>query len=288
MNVTQLLQSIVDGLATGSTYSLVALSFTLVWATVRTVDLALLQIIALAGVVAFEVSGNGPVVALLAGVLAAVVVTTFSHYVAIRPTLHKGQIYPIVASIGLGLLVVGLTSLAFGLDLHTMPNLVPSGGFHPGPLFVSWTAAVVISVTGVLLVAAGATMRYTRIGLAFRASAAAPDLAEAYGVGVGSVRRGAAVVAGAGVGLAGVFGAVLAGSVSPFFGAAMGLNGIVAMLIGGAGNLSGAVFGGVLIGVLESVSSQYMAGSSAQIVSYSLLFFVMIVRPTGLMKGSTA
>jgi len=85
MNVTQLLQSIVDGLATGSTYSLVALSFTLVWATVRTVDLALLQIIALAGVVAFEVSGNGPVVALLAGVLAAVVVTTFSHYVAIGP-----------------------------------------------------------------------------------------------------------------------------------------------------------------------------------------------------------
>jgi branched-subunit amino acid ABC-type transport system permease component len=142
----------------------------------------------------------------------------------------------------------------------------------------------VLLITVLLLAAATLVMRYTRLGLAFRASSWSPEIAAAYGVNVGLVRFCSAAAAAALAGLAGVFAAVLAGSVSPFLGSAAGLKGIVAMLIGGAGNLPGAVIGGLSIGVIEALSGQVVSGSTSQVVSYAVLFLVMVARPSGLMK----
>ena len=288
MNATQLLQAILDGLATGALYALVALSFSLVWATVRTVDLALLQIIAVAGMVAYWVGSAGVVPALLASIAVSVALAVLSHYIAIRPTRAKGQIYPVIASLGLGLLILGAASLIFGVNLHTMPPLIPGGGLHIGSLYIAWTSSAVLCITFALLASAAIAMKVSKLGLAFRATAAEPQLAEAYGIGVRSVLLGSAASAGVGIGLAGPLGAVQGGSVSPFFGATMGLMGIVAMLLGGAGNPAGAVVGGLLVGIIQSVASQYLSGSMGEVASYSLLLLVMVARPSGLMKGSMA
>jgi branched-chain amino acid transport system permease protein len=98
------------------------------------------------------------------------------------------------------------------------------------------------------------------------------------------VRFGAALVAALFIGLAGVFIGLMAGSVSPLMGAAAGLKGMVAMLIGGAGNLPGAVVGGLAVGVIESVSAQYVSSSFSGAAAFAVLFLVMVLKPSGLMK----
>jgi branched-chain amino acid transport system permease protein len=125
-SITQLLQSLSDGLATGASYAVLALAFTVLWATVRTVNMAILQLVTVGGVVAYYAAGAGAVVAFLAGIGAATGLGLITHYSAVRPTLKNGQIYPIIATLGVGLLITGGISLIFGEDLQTVPPLLPT------------------------------------------------------------------------------------------------------------------------------------------------------------------
>ena len=86
------------------------------------------------------------------------------------------------------------------------------------------------------------------------------------------------------IGLAGVFIALTAGSVGPLLGATAGLKGMVAMLIGGAGNLPGAVVGGLAVGLVESVSLQYTTSALSGAIAFAVLFALMVLKPSGLMK----
>lgn len=279
-----LVQAVVDGITNGASYAILALAFSLLWATVRTVNMALLQCVTIGGFFAYEGASHGAVVAVVYGVLAATVAGLITHYVAVAPTLRKGQIYPIIASLGAGLLIQGALSWGFGDSLRSLPQVLPIDGSYVGSIFIGWNAVVVVCIVAFLLIVAAGTMRFTSVGLAFRAASWAPGLANAYGVNVPSVRLVSAAGAGALAGLAGVFVALLGGSVDPTLGASVGLTGIVAMLIGGAGNLVGAVFGGLAVGVIESLSGQFVSTSLSQAVSYAVLFLVMVVRPSGLMR----
>jgi branched-subunit amino acid ABC-type transport system permease component len=281
---TELAQALVDGLAVGSSYAILALAFTILWATVRTVNLALLQIVAVGGLVAYEFAGSGVVVAFTAAIVASLVLALASHLIAVQSTISKGLLYPIIASLGVGLLLQAAMTLTAGDDVRVMPDLLPTGVLEVGGVFIGWTPLIVFAITGGFLVAAGLIARFTTLGLSFRAAAWQPQLAMAYGVNVRWVRLISAGAAGVAAGLAGACAGILAGSVSPFTGAATGLNGLVGMLIGGAGNPVGAVLGGLLVGVLQALGAVFVSSSMQGVISLSLLFLIMILRPSGLMK----
>jgi len=282
--VTYFAQALLDGLSAGATYALIAIAFSLVWATVRTVNLALLQVLSCAGMLAYLGAQHGVVLAFVYGLLGAVVIGVASHFVAIVPTLSKGQIYPIITSLGFGLLLTAGLVAIFGDLLRPVPPVLPEGGARLGGTYLSWGAVLQIAVALVLVVAAIVVMRSSRVGLAFRSSAWAPDLAGAYGVNLPAVRLGSAVVSSLLIGLAGVFIALTAGSVGPLLGATAGLKGMVAMLIGGAGNLPGAVVGGLAVGLVESVSLQYTTSALSGAIAFAVLFALMVLKPSGLMK----
>lgn len=281
---TRVIQAIVDGLMAGSLYALVAVAFSILWASVRTVNLGLLQVSAMGGIIAYSLSANGAVVAILGGVTAAGVVGLLIHFVAIKPFLKKWALLPIVASLGAGLLVRGAVILLFGEQSKRMPQLVPTGTWEMSGVFIRRTGVVVLVVAlAFVLVGLYLTAR-TRIGLAFRASSWNADIAGAYGVDTERVRVGSAFAAAVAVGLAGVLAGVLAGSVHPYMGEDNGLKGLVAMLLGGAGNLPGALLAGLLVGMLESGAGMFISGALKNVVSYGLLFLVMVVKPSGLLK----
>lgn len=281
---SEITQALVDGLAVGSSYAILALAFTVLWATVRTVNLALLQVVAVGGLVAFALADAGVVVAFLGAMVVGLIFGLVTHVVAVQSTIKKGLLYPIIASLGVGLLIQGGMSLAAGDDVRVMPDLLPTGVIEVEGIFIGWTPLIVFLVTAAFVGVIAALARFTRLGLGFRASAWQPELAQAYGINVRGVRLFSAGAAGVAAGLAGACAGILAGSVSPYAGAATGLNGLVAMLIGGAGNPIGAVLGGLLVGVLQAFGGLFVSSSMQGVISLALLFLVMILRPSGLMK----
>lgn len=277
-------QALADGMAIGASYALLALAFTLLWATVRTVNLALLQTLAISALVCFAMARFGAPVAFAAAAVTGLGVGIATHLVAVQSTISKGQLYPIIASLGVGLLLQGGMSLTVGDNLRTMPTLLPSGLLRLQGVFISWASLIILLVTVICLFGIAALSRVTTLGLAFRASAWQPALAATYGVDVRRIRLISAGAAGALTGLSGAFTAVLGGSVSPTLGASAGLNGLVGMLIGGAGNPAGAVVGGLTVGGLQSLAGEFAPTSIKGIVSLALLFLILIVRPSGLMR----
>src|SRR5258708_1691214 len=121
----QLVQAVIDGVTIGASYAIIALAFSVIWATTRTVNLALIQIVAVGGLFAYlGAKAGGFALALLLGLAAAGLIGTVSHYVAIVPTLRKGQIYPIIASLGFGILVQSVLSLTFGNNDTSLPSIL--------------------------------------------------------------------------------------------------------------------------------------------------------------------
>lgn len=283
-SLTRVLQALVDGLMIGSLYALVAVSFSILWASVRTVNLGLLQVSAMGGVVAYSLSANGTVIALLGGVLAAGAAGLIVHLVAIRPFLKKWALLPIVASLGAGLLVRGAVIFFFGEEPKRMPQLLPTGVWEISGVFIRRTGTIVLVVALFFVLLALYLTAKSKVGLAFRASSWNSDIARAYGVNIERVRLGSAFAAAIAVGLVGVLTGVLAGSVHPYLGEANGLKGLVAMLLGGAGNLPGALLAGLLVGMLESGAGMFVSSAMKNVVSFGLLFVVMIVKPSGLLR----
>jgi len=281
---TRILQAVVDGLMVGSLYALVAVSFSILWASVRTVNLGLLQVSAMGGIVAYSLSQYGAVVALCGGVIAAGAGGLIVHLVAIRPFLKKWALLPIVASLGAGLLVRGAVIFFFGEEPKRMPQLVPTGTWEISGIFVRRTGVIVLAVALAFVLLALYLTAKSLIGLAFRASSWNSDIARAYGVDTERIRLGSAAAAAVAIGLAGVLTGVLAGSVHPYMGEANGLKGMVAMLLGGAGNLVGALLAGLLVGMLESGAGMFVSSAMKNVVSFGLLFLVMVVKPSGLLK----
>lgn len=280
-----LIQYALDGLMTGAVYAIIALAFSLVWASMRTVNLALLQIAGVGAMAAYGLGGvGGPIVALLGAATAAALVALASYYVAIRPTLKRWRLIPIVATLGFGVLIEGLLSRFAGAGVRPMPPLLPTGSFAVGDVYVRRAGVVVLLVVIAMLAAAMTVLRRSKVGLAFRASSWSPEIAEANGVNIEAVRVWSTVASGVYAGIAGALIGVLAGSVSPFAGFSTGLKGIVAMLVGGAGNPLGAVVGGTLIGVSESMVGGIVSNAIKGVISFGVLLLVMLLRPHGIMQ----
>lgn len=277
-------QVIVDGITLGASYAILALAFSMLWATVRTVNVALLQTMMVAGIFSYLGAYYGLVPAFFIGLIAGVSAGIGSHYVAVASTINRGLIFPIVASLGLGVAMKAIASIIFSDDIRPVPDLLPQGGIILSGVYIGWDSLITVCVIAALITPLMLVMRYSRLGLAFRATSWAPDLANSYGVNVRAIRLLSAAAAAVSASLAGIFAVLNDGSVSPALGAHAGLTGLVAMLIGGAGNLPGAVVGGLSIGIIEAASGVFISSAAAQAVSYGVLFFIMVFKPSGLMK----
>jgi branched-chain amino acid transport system permease protein len=280
----EIAQAIFDGLSAGASYALLALAFSILWATVRTVNLALIQVVAIGAMAAYAAAPMRAVPALGAAALMGLVAGLLTHYIAIATTLRKGLLVPIIASLGVGLVLQSSMSLTIGDEVRRMPRLLPDGSLQLFGAFLGWGQLIVLAITAGALIVCAAVARLTSIGLSFRATAWRPQLASAYGVDTRRVRLISAAAAAAASGLAGGCIAILSGSASPVTGADAGLSGLVAMLIGGAGNPLGAVVGGLTVGLLDSLGGTIFSTSLQSVLSLGLLFIIMISRPSGLMK----
>jgi branched-chain amino acid transport system permease protein len=294
-----LAQQAVSGLMLGGIYVAVAVAFTLTLGVLNFLNFTIPTLFMITGMVGWALArhglpfGLGPVhwlVALILGVAAAIaaslVVERFTfRYFKTRHGDATEHAIPLVSSLGFLLIFEHLVLIAFGSEAHSFPVRfrldVNVGGLIVG---LPQMASLVLSLATVWWLSW--MLRATRLGRALRAIAENPDTATLLGVDVARIVPVVFVMTGLLCGLAGALFVVNYADVSPFMGEHVGTKAIAGMVLGGLGSIWGAIAGGLVVGLLETMSIHAFGGDASQVVVWSVLLAVLVVRPQGLFGGS--
>ena len=285
----QLLQLIVSGAAIGCIYALIALGFVLIYKATETVNFAqgdLMMIAGFLGLSAMTVAGLPFWLAFLLTIVAMGLVGMGTERLVLRPLLGQPAFTMIMMTIGLGYLARGLVTMIpyWGTETHTLPvpykdEVVWVGGEGTG-LVVSVEHLVIILATVVLVALLYAFFRYTRLGIAMQATS--QNQLAAFYMGI-PVRRVNMLIWGLSSAICGVAGLLLAPIT--FVHANMGFVGLKAFpaaVVGGFGSIPGALVGGLIIGIVESLAGFYLPEGVKDIAAYVVVLVMLVVKPNGL------
>jgi branched-chain amino acid transport system permease protein len=285
-----MLQTLLSGLADGSIYGLVALSFGVIFYVTRVINFAQGQVAMIAVMVTAVTAGDGwPIgIAILVGVLAATIISVIIYLVAVRPVLALDRFsYAwLVTTLGIALLLENGAAILWGTTSRPFPSLLNNSNFKIGS--ATLTFQQVLSIVVVLLLAGVVEFirRRTLIGRLGVATAADPEIASAVGINTTMVAIGAFVLAGLIVAIAGVLvGPRTFGNA--YLGETYGNDGFVALMIAGTRWPVGGVFGGLLLGVLEQGAVAWINPEAAGWVPLVAVVLVLLIMPQGLFGGGT-
>ena len=281
----QLLQLVISGMAQGCIYGLIALGFVLIYKATETVSFAqddLMMLGAFAGLAGMTVLGFPFWLSVLSAITAMALLGLLTERLAIRPILGQPAFSIVMLTIGLGYVGRGLITMipAIGTETHTLPVPYKNLTWNVGQLVLSAEQMVVIVVTAVLCAALFALFKYSRLGIAMQA--ASQNQLAAYYMGI-PVKRLNGLVWGLAAAVAAVAGLLLAPIT--FVHANMGFIGLKAFpaaVVGGFGSLPGAIVGGLIIGVVESLSGFYLPEGFKDIAAYIVVLIMLMVKPNGL------
>ena len=295
------LQQLVNGAVLGSIYALVALGYTLVYGIMGLINFAHGDVVMIGAMVTLTVihflSGSGlpsPLIVLL-GLLAAVPFCMATGFlierVAYRPLRNAPRLAPLITAIGISFLLQNLAMMTWGREYLSFPQLIPA---HSFAIFGASVSIIqIIIVTGSLFVMACLSflVQKTRLGNAMRATSQNPEMAALLGVKVDSVISTTFVLGSALAAVAGMMVSAYYGVAHYDMGFMLGLKAFTAAVLGGIGNIEGAMLGGLLVGIIESMGAGYLGtltggvmGSNYQdVFAFFVLIAVLVFRPSGLL-----
>lgn len=278
-------QEVLGGLVAGSTYALVALGFTLVFGVLRVLNLAHPDIYMWAAFVAFAVAKSGapPWVVAVSAVLGGAVWGFLIDRCVLRFLRESAMATPFIATMGLSLFLQNLAVRVFGPQPLPIAQMLPRGVLHVGTFGLGYGQIITIASALALMLALWLFVERTWFGKAIRATSENAEIARALGVNADLVSMSTVVIASAFAGAAGFLIATLYGQVFAFMGVPIGLKAMVVMMVGGLGNVPGAVLGGFLLGILESLTVGYISSSYRDAIAFIVLMIVLLVRPQGLL-----
>jgi branched-chain amino acid transport system permease protein len=284
----QFLQLVISGIAQGCIYGLIALGFVLIYKATETVSFVqgdLMMLGAFCGLAGLTLAGFPFWLAVLCAILAMAVFGVVLEGVVIRPILGQPAFSIVMLTIGIGYVARGLITIipGIGTETHTLPvpykDLVFRLGGDSG-LILNAEQLIIIASTAVLCALLFALFRYSKLGIAMQA--ASQNQLAAYYMGI-PVKRLNGLVWGLAAAVAAIAGILLAPIT--FVHANMGLIGLKAFpaaVVGGFGSLPGAIVGGLIIGVVESLSGFYLPDGVKDTAAYIVVLVMLMVRPNGL------
>lgn len=300
------LQQVANGLTLGSIYALVALGYTLVYGILGLINFAHGEVVMVGALTALAASKFLLAAALppywvfiLAFLLAALVCMALSviiERIAYRPLRNAPRLAPLITAIGVSIILQQLAMMLWGRSYHAMPQLLPETAFALGGVQITVIQLVIIGVAGLTMAALLVLVNRTRLGRAMRATAENPGIAALMGVDANRIIVLAFMIGSALAALAGMLVASNYGIAHYNMGFMLGLKAFTAAVLGGIGNLAGAVVGGLLLGVIEALGAGYIGdltggvlGSQYQdVFAFFVLIGVLVLRPAGLLGERVA
>ena len=281
----QVLQLLISGIAQGCIYGLIALGFVLIYKATETVSFAqgeLMMLGAFGGLAGMTILGFPFWLAVLSSILAMAVFGVVLERLVIRPILGQPAFSIVMLTIGIGYVARGLITMipGIGTETHTLPVPYKDQIWKVGGLVLNVEQMAVIGVTAVLCALLFALFRYSKLGIAMQA--ASQNQLAAYYMGI-PVKRLNGIAWGLAAAVAAVAGLLLAPIT--FVHANMGFIGLKAFpaaVVGGFGSLPGAIVGGLIIGVIESLSGFYLPDGFKDTAAYVMVLVMLMVKPNGL------
>ncbi|HEY1459191.1 MAG TPA: branched-chain amino acid ABC transporter permease [Casimicrobiaceae bacterium] len=324
------LQQIINGLTLGSVYALVALGYTMVYGIIGLINFAHGEVVMIGAMVALSVitallGAHLPLpvaVIIAAGLVVAIVVCMAIAYgmekIAYRPLRKAPRLAPLITAIGMSIILQNVALMIWGRNYRTFPQI-----FEPTPhniLGASMTdlQMLIVALAGLLMAGLVFIVQRTKLGMAMRATAQNPQVAGLMGIDINVVISAAFVIGAALAAVAGLMVMTYYGIAHYYMGFLLGLKAFTAAVLGGIGNLAGAMLGGILLGIIEALAAGYIGdvsnicglpmlsdslqqqcvasdgqvslfGSNYQdVFAFFVLILVLIFRPSGLLGERVA
>ena len=292
-------QQLLNGLTIGMIYALIALGYTMVYGVIELINFAHGEVfmvgayLALTAIAVLSPVMPGPALALMLALVfifamagSAVLGATVER-VAYRPLRRMPKLTALITSIGVSFFLQNAVMLIYGSKEQNFPEIIPPVRFPLGPVEVTLIQLIIFVTAVCLMIGLTFFINRTRHGKALRALAENPDAARLMGI---SVDRMIQLTFMLGSSLAAVAGALFGlsyGSVNFHEGYLLGLKAFTAAVLGGIGSIPGAVLGGVVLGVCETLVSAFLASSYRDAIAFAVLIVVLLVRPAGLLGRAT-
>ncbi len=297
------------GLVTGLLYALIALGYTMVYGIIELINFAHGDLFMLGSFFALQIAmwvgaanpkgeavpdlGTGFVVLavllmLLAAALFCATLNVTVDRAVYKPLRTAPKLAPLVSAIGVSFIFMNAGVFWMGTYDKNFPELISKTDLTPdSPVAVTYQHLLVLAVTIPVMVALTLFVRYTSLGKAMRATAQNPTAAQLMGINVDRVVSATFAIGGALAGIAAVVYGLTINTVGYQIGFQTGLFAFTAAVLGGIGNIPGAVLGGILIGVVEKLASGYGGDSWRQPIIFGILILILIFRPNGLLGART-
>ena len=286
-----LYQQVINGLMLGASYALVAIGYTLIFGVLNLLYFAhgeVFMVGAFVGLYLVIWGGANIYVALLGAMVACAALGALAFLVAIRPVAKDRPLAPLISSIGLTIILQNLAIYIFGGQQLAFPEAVGQQLYHLGPVTISSVQLFILGVAIALMVTLWLFIERTRLGRAMRAVAENHETAALLGVDVNRVVLITFILGSGIAGIAGVLDGVKNSSISPFMGLGAAIKGLIVMLLGGLGNVPGAMVAGIMLGMIEILSAAYIGTTMRDLFSFLILILILLYKPTGLFGTRTA
>lgn len=304
-----LLQQIVNGLVVGSVYALIALGYTMVYGILGLINFAHGDVLMIGALVALQAivfvqktwPTLGPTLTLLIGMGVAIPVCALLGYTieraAYRRLRNAPRLAPLITAIGVSFLLQTVAMMIWGRNYHSFPTLIPTAPLQPVQgVFITPTQVLILVISALLMVGLILLVNKTKLGRAMRATAENHRVASLMGVDTNRIIAITFIIGSSLAAVAGVMFSSNYGIAHYAMGFMPGIKAFTAAVLGGIGNLGGAMVGGIVLGLVESIGAGYIENVSfgflnssyQDIFAFIILGAVLIFRPTGLLGERVA
>ncbi len=302
--LTQLPQQLINGLTLGAVYALIALGYSMVYGVLQLLNFAHGDVYMVGAFIGYFVMvallpASGPIIAPVLIIIFMLVIAMLGcgalgvviEQFAYRPLRNAPRIAPLISALGVSFFIQNAVQLTLSAKFRTYETgklIPPDLGFDIGNARLSATRALVIIIAIVLMIVLQYLIRRTKLGKAMRAVAIDREAAAMMGVDVDRVIIFTFFIGSALAGAGGVLTGIVFTRVWHFMGFGAGLKGFTAAVLGGIGNIPGAMLGGFILGLAETFAVVFVSSAYKDIVAFVVLIIVLLIRPRGLLGARIA
>jgi branched-chain amino acid transport system permease protein len=289
------LQQLINGLTLGSVYALIALGYTMVYGILELINFAHGEIYMLGAYLGIIFLAFFTAIGLTSYSLSLALILTFvlsilfcSSYgftiekIAYKPLRNAPRLSPLISAIGVSIFLQNYVMLTQGATDKVFPNLFGAAGFEFVSVRMTYLQLFIILTSIIVMIALRFFIRKTRIGKAMRAVAQDKTMASLVGINIDTVISITFIIGSGLAAVAGLMVAMYYGLVNYFIGYVAGIKAFTAAVLGGIGSIRGAMFGGILLGIVESLGASYISSEYKDAYAFVVLIIILLVKPGGL------
>ena len=290
------IQQIINGLTLGSVYALIALGYTMVYGILELINFAHGEIYMLGAYLGIIILGFFTAVGLTSYSLPVALMLTFMLTVffcasygytmeklAYKPLRQAPKLSPLISAIGVSIFLQNYVMITQGATDKVFPPVVGTAGFTFGDARVSYLQTAIISVSGLMMLLLHTFISKTKTGKAMRAVAQDKNMAALVGINTDNIISITFIIGSGLAAVAGMMVSVYYGLVNYSIGYSAGIKAFTAAVLGGIGNIPGAMFGGILLGLIESLGAAYISSEYKDVYAFIILIIILLVKPAGLL-----